>query len=102
MNEHPYYEELGALAASGHISEKECHELREHLRTCESCRNVERAFRDIVHCLWPSRSQLQEIVDRLLELPPDQDARTRFLERAKREGINFSRDVSRRKSPGSQ
>lgn len=98
MNEHPYYEELAALAASGHISDDECRELRQHLITCESCRNAERAFRDILHCLWPSRNRLHEIVNTLQELPEDDEIRARFLQRAKSEGITLSHGVSKPKN----
>jgi hypothetical protein len=98
MNDHPYYEELVALAASGYISDEECQELRKHLTTCESCRNTERAFRDIVHCLWPTKNQLYDLINELEELPQDEGLRARFLERAKREKIKFSRDVPKRKN----
>ena len=102
MNEHPYYEELAALAAAGHISDEECHELRQHLTICESCRNGERAFRDIVQCLWPTRNQLHEIIDKLEELPEDEEVRARFLKRAMREGIKFSGKVPQATKPRSQ
>lgn len=100
MSEHPYHEELAVLVASGQISEQECEELLKHLTQCKSCRSAERAFRDIVECLWPTRDHLHELIDRLQELPQDEGIRARFLERAKRERIKFSRDVPKRENSG--
>lgn len=93
MNDHLRYEELTALAAAGYLSDDESRELLDHMVLCDQCRTAERAFRDIVRCLWPTRSQLHEIVDKWEE----ENLRARFLERAQREGIKFSRDVPQRK-----
>jgi hypothetical protein len=99
-NDHPYFEEIAALAASGQISDEECDELLKHLTQCRLCRSAERAFRDIVECLWPTRDQLHAMIDKLQELPQDEDIRARFFERAKKERIEFSRDVPKRENSG--
>jgi hypothetical protein len=99
MNDHPYHEELAALAAAGYLSDQERQELLEHLTSCEECRNAERAFGDIIRCLWPARSQLHQLVDALKDLPNDEELRARFLERARREGIKLSSEAQKRNAP---
>lgn len=96
MNEHPYHEELAALAAAGFLSDQERQELLDHLISCEECRNAERAFGDIIRCLWPTRNQLHELVEALEHLPDDERLRARFLERVRREGIQLSSEVQKR------
>jgi len=96
-SDHLYYKELTALAAAGHFSEEECQELGDHLASCTEVGKSERAFGDLVRCLWPSRTSLHEVVDRMNSLS-DKGVRERFLERAEREGIRFSPDV-RKKGP---
>jgi hypothetical protein len=61
-SDHLYYKELTALAAAGHFSEEECQELRDHLASCTEVRKSERAFGDLVRCLWPLRSSIHEAV----------------------------------------
>lgn len=90
MNDHPYHAELAALAAAGFLSDEEREELLEHVRSCVECRNAERAFGDIIRCLWPVRNKLHQMVDALKDLPNDEELRARFLERARREGIKLS------------
>ena len=97
MRDHLYYKELTALAAGGYLSDEECQELRHHLTICLECQKSERAFGDLVRCLWPSRTSLHEVVDHINSLP-DKGIRERFLERAEREGIRFSPDI-RKKGP---
>ena len=88
MSDHIYFKELTALASAGYLSDKECQELRDHLAICLECQKSERAFADLVRCLWPSRTSLQEVADQMNSLP-DKGIRERFLERAEREGIRF-------------
>jgi Putative zinc-finger len=97
MNNHRYYEELTALAAGGFLSDDECQALEEHLRICSTCRRSERAFSDVVRCLWPSRSSLQDFLNQM-EVLPDAGMRERFLERAKREGMRFSTSIKKKES----
>jgi anti-sigma factor RsiW len=98
MSDHLYYKELTALAAGGYLSDEECRELRDHLAICPACRKSERAFGDLVRCLWPSRTSLHEVVDHMNSIS-DKGVRERFLERAEREGIRFSSRV-RKKADG--
>ena len=95
MRDHLYYKELTALAAGGYLSDEECQELREHLATCLECQKSERAFGDLLRCLWPSRTSLHEVVDHINSLP-DKGVRERFLERAEREGIRFSPGIQKK------
>ena len=95
MSNHSYYEELTALAAGGFLSDDECQELKGHLAVCEKCRKSERAFSDVVRCLWPSRSSLHDFLQQM-EILPNEGIRERFLERAKREGISFSPNVKKK------
>jgi hypothetical protein len=95
MRDHLYYKELTALAAGGYLSDEECQELRDHLAICLECQKSERAFGDLVRCLWPSRTSLHEVVDHINSLP-DEGIRERFLERAEREGIRFSPDIKKK------
>src|SRR5260370_1425725 len=44
MPPHEHFEELCALAVSGQLREDELAELGEHLRSCEECRRLSRAF----------------------------------------------------------
>jgi anti-sigma factor RsiW len=95
MNDHLYRKELTALAAAGYLSDEECRELRNHLAVCPECRNRERAFGDLVRCLWPSRSSLHESVNGM-KFTPAEGIRERFLERAEREGVRFSSRVKKK------
>ena len=93
MHHHSYFRELTALASAENLSDRECKALREHLVVCKECRNSERAFRDLVTCLWLPRSDSNDFVNRMNALP-DEAFRSRFLERATRDGIRFSPRVT--------
>jgi hypothetical protein len=90
---HSYFGELTALASAENLSETECEALREHLVVCKECRKSERAFRDLVTCLWLPRSDSNDFENRMKALP-DEAFRGRFLERATRDGIQFSPRVT--------
>ena len=98
MNDHSYYEELVALSAAGELSESELAELREHLAKCVDCQQTERAFRDLTCTALPLvRTDFSFFLDRL-KFRSQPGARTRFLARARHEGIRFSSDVERQTS----
>ena len=89
MNDHSCFRKLTALASAGYLSNDECEALRQHLAVCEECRNSDRAFRDLVGCLWLQGNKLDDFVD-THNAAPDDALRDRFHERARREGIQFS------------
>ena len=95
ISEHPYYEELAALAAGGYLSEEELSDLQRHSETCAECKNARAEFRELVHsCLPLTESRLQRIVGMAMNRP-DPGATERFIQRASKEGIPFSRAVTR-------
>ncbi len=97
MNEHSYYEELVALSAAGELSDSAGAELREHLAECMDCRQSERAFRDLVCSGLPLvRTDFSFFLDKL-KFRCQPGVRTRFLARARHEGIRFSSAVERQK-----
>jgi len=97
MNDHSYYEELTALSAAGELSESEYAELRQHLATCVECRETERTFRDLVCSGLPLvRTDFSFFLDKM-KFRPQPGVRTRFLARARHEGVRFSSNVERQK-----
>src|SRR5271155_625824 len=93
MSEHSHFEELAALAASGLLSYEEQIALHEHTKDCAECRNAAEEFRTIVCVGLPQTvSPVREFLDKV-RTRPDPDMRSRFLQRARREGIRFSPDV---------
>jgi hypothetical protein len=93
MSEHSRFEELAALEAGGFLSDEERIELREHTKVCVACQKAEEEFSRLVRCALPlTLSPVREFVDKL-KTRPDSNARTRFLRRARLEGIVFSPEV---------
>jgi len=94
-SDHPYYEELAALAAGGQLSEEELTDLQRHSETCAECRNARAEYRDLVHfCLPLTERRLHRLVSTAMSRP-NPGATERFMQRASMEGINFSRGVKR-------
>jgi len=93
MIDHSHYEELAALEAGGFLSDAEQVELDEHLKTCLDCSRARKEFSELVHSGMPlTVSLLREYADKL-KARPDSDTRSRFLHRARLEGITFSPDA---------
>lgn len=93
MSEHEYFEELGALAAGGFLSDQELAELREHTRACPQCLKSEEQFSAAFCSALPlTGGRIQEFLERL-RIKLDEGLRARFLERASREGVVFSPDI---------
>ncbi len=90
MNTHEHYEELCAVAASGQATEVELADLRSHLETCPSCRSLAYDFTEIgaqgLSVLAPERQGRQ--------IPSGMTSR--FVARARSEGIEISRETGSR------
>jgi anti-sigma factor RsiW len=93
MSDHSHFEELAALLAGGFLSDAERGELCEHTKTCVECRKAEEEFREIARSGLPlTVSPAREFVD-TVKIRPDRGMRSRFLRRARLEGMVFSPDV---------
>jgi hypothetical protein len=93
MSDHSHYEELAALEAGGFLSDAELVEFREHTQACVDCRRVEAEFNELVHAGLPlTASPFRESLDKM-KTRPDDGMRSRFLRRARLEGIVFSPGV---------
>jgi len=88
MPEHEYFEELCAIAAIGQLSEEEMTVLAGHLRTCYKCRRTAGEFTFLLNQLPIEEVSADErsTADLL-----SKSHRERFLTRARREGVQFSR-----------
>jgi len=93
MSDHSRFEELAALEAGGLLSYEEQIALREHTKDCAECRKTVEEFRTIVRFGLPQTVRpVRELMDQL-RTRPDRGMRSRFLQRARGEGIRFSPDV---------
>lgn len=93
MSDHSHYEELAALEAGGFLSDAEHIELSEHTKTCVDCLKAEEEFRGLVRSGLPlTVSLVRESADKM-KARPDDGMRSRFLQRARSEGIVFSPSV---------
>lgn len=90
MHKHEYFEELCSLAILGELEGEEYEELNSHLRSCSSCEAVMHDFNGVVQHLSldqvpPSDAQFAKLKESALA--------KRFLQRARGEGIVFSREA---------
>jgi hypothetical protein len=101
MSDHSHFEELAALEAGGFLSNQERIALREHAKDCAECRKTQEEFNILVRFGLPQTvSPVREFLDKV-RTRPDPDFRSRFLQRARGEGIRLSADVEGPKShPG--
>ena len=90
MNTHEHYEELCAVAASGQASEVELADLRSHLDTCPSCRSLAYDFTEI-----GAQGLTVLAADRQRRQIPS-GMTSRFVARARSEGIEISREPGSR------
>jgi len=94
MSDHSHYEEFAALEAGGFLSDAELIELREHTKVCVECLKAEEEFSELVRSRLPlTVSLVRESMDKLKTVP-ESGTRSRFLHRARLEGIVFSPDVA--------
>jgi hypothetical protein len=93
MSDHSHFEELAALEAGGFLSDEELKELREHTKACLECQKAGEEFSELVRSGLPlTVSLVQEAGDKW-KTRPDGGMRSRFLRRARLEGIEFSPGV---------
>src|SRR5213593_4846772 len=90
---HEYFQELGALAASGQISEPEFMELHDHILQCEECRSAYADFIDLLHNKLPlADSALSDPSKLSGSFSENSSYRERFLARARKEGLAVSQE----------
>jgi anti-sigma factor RsiW len=94
MTDHSHYEELAALEAGGFLSDAERIELSDHTKTCPDCLRAEQELRELAHFGLPlTVGAVRQTVDEM-KTWPDRAMRSRFLQRARLEGISFSPGVN--------
>src|SRR5580658_6838106 len=94
MTDHAHFEELAALEAGGFLSDAELSELHEHTKGCPDCLKVEHEFLELARTVLPlTVSPVREFADKL-KTRPDDGIRSRFLRRARLEGVVFSPDLA--------
>jgi hypothetical protein len=94
MNDHPYYEELAALAAGGHLVDEQQNDLQRHLEICGQCRTCAADFHELVHAGLPLvQGRLGQLIN-VLAIRRDPGAKTRFIRRAALAGVLFSHAVT--------
>jgi hypothetical protein len=81
------------LEAGGFLSQAEDIELREHLKTCPDCLAAKEGFRELVHSGLPLTVGLVRESKDKMKARPDDGMRSRFLRRARLEGIVLSPSV---------
>jgi hypothetical protein len=88
--DHERYKELAALAAGGLLSGAEDRDLRSHLEVCASCRRDLTEYQDMLFKQFP-------FADSSIGSQPNikngQGYKTRFLERARAEGIGMPEEA---------
>ncbi len=92
---HERFEELCALSEIGQISAEEFRELQAHLRACTTCRLRQADFAEILHehlpLLAPEKAAMPGSRDVAFH---DASYKQRFLQRAQKEGLVFSPEVT--------
>lgn len=96
MFNHEYFRELSALSAIGQLSSQEDQRLAEHLRECSNCRDVQLEYARVIQQQLPQADLIRwRIRSGVPEPRSDAEVRTRFLARARAEGIDFSPEMER-------
>jgi hypothetical protein len=91
---HEYFQELGALAASGQISEPEFMELEDHIEQCEECRSAHADFIDLLHNKLPLADSALAGPSKLSGFfSEDSSYRERFITRARKAGLAVSQEL---------
>jgi hypothetical protein len=92
MSDHSHFEELAALEASGFLSSDEQIDLHNHIGGCADCLEAQEEFRLIRFGLPLTIGPVRQFID-TVRVRPDSGMRSRFLQRARLEGLVFSPDV---------
>ena len=97
---HERFEELSALSAIGQISAEEFRELQAHLKTCATCRLREADFTEILHEHLPLLAPTDAALPGSRNVAfHDASYKQRFIQRAQKEGLVFSPEVTGVKNP---
>ena len=92
---HERFEELSALSAIGQISAEEFRELQAHLKTCTTCRLREADFTEILHEHLPLLAPTDAAMPGSRNVAfHDASYKQRFIQRAQKEGLVFSAEVT--------
>jgi DNA repair exonuclease SbcCD ATPase subunit len=92
---HERFEELSALSALGQISAEEFRELQTHLQTCASCRLRQADFTEILHEHLPLLAPTDATMPGARNVAfHDASYKQRFIQRAQKEGLVFSPEVT--------
>ena len=92
---HERFEELSALSAIGQISAEEFRELQAHLRNCATCRLRQADFTEILHEHLPLLAPTDAAMPGSRNVAfHDASYKQRFIQRAQKEGLVFSPEVT--------
>jgi DNA repair exonuclease SbcCD ATPase subunit len=92
---HERFEELSALSAIGQISAEEFRELQAHLQSCATCRLRQADFTEILHEHLPLLAPTDATMPGSRNVAfHDASYKQRFIQRAQKEGLVFSPEVT--------
>ena len=94
-SDHFHYEELAALEAGGFLSDAERVELFEHTKVCPDCLKAQQEFSELARSGLPLTLDPVRESQEKLKTRPDSGLRSRFVDRARAEGILFSEDAEK-------
>jgi hypothetical protein len=93
---HEHFEELCAAASIGQATAEELAQLEQHTSECDACRQAYFDYLNVASQEFAAPRQAPSLSSRDLEEVLNSELFTRrFFDRAKREGIVFSRDVDK-------
>ena len=93
---HEHFEELCAAASIGQATAEELAQLEQHTSECDACRQAYFDYLNVASQEFAAPRQAPSLSSRDLEEALNSELFTRrFFDRAKREGIVFSRDVDK-------
>ena len=97
---HERFEELCALSEIGQISAEEFRDLQVHLQTCSTCRLRQADFAEILHEHLPLLAPTDTSMSGSRNVAfHDASYKQRFIQRAQKEGLVFSPEVTGAKKP---